>query len=94
MKEYFPYESFDTPNKLDEQQLHPYDDFYSKLKNSNTLDKEFDDYRKLLNTGITEEHALKKLGLKTKPTTGLQNYNYLKSILEQKKMTTFRDFLR
>ena len=49
MKGYFPYEWFDTPNKLDEQQLPPYDDFYSKLKNSNPLDKEFDDYQKLSN---------------------------------------------
>ena len=94
LKGYFPYEWFDTPNKLDEQQLPSYDDFYSRLKNSNPLDKEFDDYQKLLNTGITEEQALKKLGLKTKPTTGLENYNYLKSIWEQEKMTTFRDFLR
>ena len=94
LKGYFPYEWFDTPNKLDEQQLPSYDDFYSKLKNSNPLDKEFDDYQKLLNTGITEEQALKKLGLKTKPATGLENYNYLKSIWEQEKMTTFRDFLR
>ena len=37
---------------------------------------------------------MKKLGLKTKRTTGLENYNYLKSIWEQEKMTTFRDFLR
>ena len=94
LKGYFPYEWFDTPNKLDEQQLPSYDDFYSKLKNSNPLDKEFDDYQKLLNTGITEEQGLKKLGLKTKPATGLENSNYLKSIWEQEKMTTFRDFLR
>ena len=73
MKLYFPYEWFDTPNKLDEQQLPSYDDFYSKLKNNNPLDKEFDDYQKLLNTGITEEQALNKLGLNTKPPTGLES---------------------
>ena len=94
MKGYFPYEWFDTPNKLDEQQLPSYDDFYSKLKNSNPLDKEYDDFQKLLKIGITEEQALKKLGLKTKLPTGLENYNYLKSIWEQEKMTTFRNFLR
>ena len=79
MKGYFPYEWFDTPNQLDEQQLSSYDDFYSKLKNSNPLDKEYDDFQKLLTIGITEEQALKKLGLKTKPPTGLENYSYLKS---------------
>ena len=65
LKGYFPYEWFNTPNKLDKQQLPSYDDFYSKLKNSDPLDKEFDDYQKLLITGRTEEQALKKLGLKT-----------------------------
>ena len=75
MKRYFPYEWFETPNKLDEQQLPSYHDFYSKLKNSNPLDKEIDDYQKFLNNGITEEQALKKLGLKTKPPAGLENYN-------------------
>ena len=94
MKGYFPYEWFDTPNKLDEQQLPSYDDFYSKLKNSNPLDKEYDDFQKLLNSGLTEEQALKKLGLETKPLTELENYNYLKSIWEQEKMTSFCDFLR
>ena len=85
MKSYFPYEWFDTPNQLDEQQLPSYEDFYGKpsqnsQKNSNPLDKEFDDYQKLLNTGITEEQVLKKLGLKTKPPIGLENYDFLKSI--------------
>ena len=47
---YFPYDRFDTPNKLDEQQLPSYDNFYSKRKNSNPLDKEYDDFQKLLNT--------------------------------------------
>ena len=65
----------DTPKKLDEQQLPSYDDFYNKLKISNPLDKEFDDYQKLLNTAITEEQAMKKLGLKIKQPTGLENYN-------------------
>ena len=46
------------------------------------------------NCGITEEQGLKKLDLKTKPPTGLENYNYLKSIWEQEKTTTFRNFLR
>ena len=60
MKGYFPYEWFGTPNKLDEQQLPSYDDFYSKLKNSSPLDKEYDEFQKPLNTGITEEQPLKK----------------------------------
>ena len=81
-------------NKLDEQQLPSNDDFYSKLKNRNPLDKEYDDFQKLLNTELTEEQALKKLGLKTKAPTGSENYNYLESIWEQEKMATICDFLQ
>ena len=83
MKGYFPYEWFDTPNKVDEQQLPSYNDFCSKLKNSNPLHKEYDDFQKLLNTGLTEKQASRKFGPKTKPLTGLENHNYLKSIWEQ-----------
>ena len=64
------------------------------MKNNNPLDNENDDFQKLLTAEITEEQALKKHGLKTKSPTGLENYNYFKSIWEQEKMTTFRDFLR
>ena len=63
-----PYEWSDTPNKLDEKQLRSYDDFYNELKNSNPGEVAI---QKLLNTGITEERALKKLGLKNKPLTGV-----------------------
>ena len=61
---YFPYDWFDIPNKLDEQQLPSYDDFCSTLKNSNPLDKEYDGFQKLLKTGLTEEQALKNSGSK------------------------------
>ena len=71
MKGYFPYELFDAPKKLHEQQLPSYDDFYSKLNNSNPLDKEFDDYQKLPNTGITEEQALKKFRSQNQTTYGI-----------------------
>ena len=37
---------------------------------------------------------MKKLGLKTKPLTGLKNYNYLNCIWEQDQMSTLRDFLQ
>ena len=37
---------------------------------------------------------MNKLGLKTKPPTGLGNYNYPKYTWEQEKITTFRSFLQ
>ena len=54
----------------------------------------YDDFQKLLNTGLNDEQALKKLEFSTIPPTGLENYNYLKSIWEQETMTTIRGFLQ
>ena len=64
MERYFPHRWVATPNKLNEQQLLSFDDFYSQLKNSKTLAKEFDEYQKLFNSGVTVEKAMKKLELK------------------------------
>ena len=74
MEEYFPYEWPNTPNKLAEQQLPSYDEFYSKLKKSHPLDKEFHDYQKLLNNGINEEQAF-SLKNESCYTTGTQKKN-------------------
>ena len=67
MKEYFTYKGFDAPNQLDERQLPSYHNFYSKLKNSKPLDKEFWSFQKLLITGLSEEQVIKKFGLKAEP---------------------------
>ena len=65
MERYFPYRWVATSNKLNEQQLLSFDDFYSQLKHSKTLDKEFDEYQKHFNSGVTVVKAMKKLELKS-----------------------------
>ena len=92
-KGFFPYEWFDQPDKLDSLVLPSYDDFFSKLKNCNPLDKDAADYKKLLDSGLNRERALKKLKLKDVPLTGEENYKYLQSVWTNKAMKTFRDFL-
>ena len=91
---FFPYEWFDSPNKLDATFLPPYECFFSKLRDHNPLEKEFTDFTKLLNSGLSQQEALKKLRLKVAPPLGVDNYNYLKSVWEQEQMTTFQDFVR
>ena len=44
-KGFFPYEWFDSPNKLDAAFLPPYECFFSKLKDHNPLEKEFTDLK-------------------------------------------------
>ena len=58
------------------------------------MEKEFTDFTKLLNSGLSQQEALKKLRLKEVPPSGVENYNYLKVIWEEEQMSTFRDFVK
>ena len=63
-KGFFPYEWFDSHEKLDATFLPPYDCFFSELRNYNPLEKEFTDFIKLLNSGFSQQESIKKLRLK------------------------------
>ena len=93
-KSFFPYEWFDSPDKLDYTELSSKEAFFSKLRNHNPLEKDFNDYQKLVNGGLDQKSALKKLRIQSIPPTGFENYSYLKNIWEQQSMITFKDFLR
>ena len=58
------------------------------------MEKEFTDFTKLLNSGLSQREALKKLRLKEVPPSRVDNYNYLKVIWEEEQMSTFRDFVK
>jgi hypothetical protein len=47
-----------------------YDDFYSKLKNCNTLESSRLHFDQLLTEGLTQEEVLKNMELKSVPPTG------------------------
>ena len=93
-KGFFPYEWFDNPDKLNNDHLPSYDSFYSKLRSCNPLEKEYLDFEKLLQSGLTLESAMQKLRLTRPPPTGKENYVYLVTLWEKEKMQTFKDFLR
>ena len=93
-KRFFPYEWFDNPDKLDFPGLPPYEAFFSKIRNNNPLDKDFNDYEKLRKSGLDEQQALKKLQIKTVPPSGLDNYSYLQQTWQKNGMTVFKDFLQ
>ena len=58
-KKFFPYELFDSANKLENEELPPYEAFFSKLRNNNPLDRDFKDYQKLRSSGLDEQKVLK-----------------------------------
>ena len=50
-KGFFPYKWFDCPKKMNNKELPPYDSFVSILRNSNPLEKDYNDFQNLVNSG-------------------------------------------
>ena len=72
-KGFFPYEWFDCPEKMNNKELPPYDSFFSILRNSNPLENDYNDFQNLVNSGLTTEQAVMKLGMDRIPPTGAEN---------------------
>ena len=58
------------------------------------IKKGYLDYEKPIGSGSRTESALVKLRLSEIPPTGATNYSYLQKMWKQKKMQSFKDFLR
>ena len=93
-KGFFPYDWFDCPKKLNNRELPPYDSFFSILRNSNPLEKDYNDFQNLVDSGLSTEQAVSKLGLDRIPPTGAENYSYLQSVWKNNNMQYFSDFLK
>ena len=72
-KGFFPYEWFDCPRKMNNRELPPYNAFFSKLRNVNSLEKDYSEYQKLLSSGLKTEEALSKIKFSKPPPSGEQN---------------------
>ena len=62
------------------KELPPYDSFFSILRNSNPLEKHYNDFQNLVNSGLTTEQAVIKLRMHRIPPTGAANILYLQSV--------------
>jgi len=93
-KLYFPYEYLKSVRQLSEKSLPPYPTFYSKLRGVNVLDEEHCEFQNLISSGVAEDRALVKLGLKARPENGQQIYSFLLQLWQDRKMETLGDFLK
>ena len=93
-KGFFPYEWFDCPQKMNNNELPPCDAFFSKLRNVNPLEKDYSDYQNLLSSGLKTEEALSKKKFSKPPPSGEENYQNLLDVWNYESMCTFKDFLR
>ena len=88
---FFPYEWFDCPEKTSINDLPPYDSFFSILRNSNPLEKDYCDFQNLVNSSSTTEQAVAKLRMDKIPPTGVETYSFLQSVWENINMQYFSD---
>ena len=93
-KGFFPYEWFDCPEKMNNKELPPYESFFRILRNNNPLEKDYNDFQNLVNSGLTTEQAVAKLRMDRIPPTDAEKFSYLQSVWENKKMQFFSDFLK
>ena len=92
-KFFFSDERFDCPEKMNNKELPPYESFFSILCNSNPLEKDYNDFQNLVNSGLTTEQSVANLRMDRIPPTGAENYSYLQSVWENNNMQCFSDFL-
>ena len=92
-KGFFTFEWFDNPKKLNNKELPPYDSFFSKLRNINPLEKDYNVFENLTTSGLSSEQAVCKLRLNKVPPIGDESYAFLKSIWVSEGMKSFKDFL-
>ena len=90
---FFSYEWFDNHEKLNNRELPPYDSFFSKLRNINPPEKDYNDFENLTTSDFSSEQAVWKLRLNKIPPTGDENYAFLMSIRVSEGMKSFENFL-
>ena len=72
----------------------PSDSFFSILRTNNPLEKDYNDFQNLVNSGLTTEQSVAKLRLERKPLTGADNYSYLQNVWKNNNMQFFSDLLK
>ena len=78
---------------LNNKELLPYDSFFSRLRNFDPLEKDYNDFENLTPSGLSSEQAVCKLRLNKISPAGDENYTYLRSIWVSEGMKSFKDFL-
>ena len=93
-KGFFPYEWFDCSEKMNNKELPLCDSFFNILRNSNPLEKDYNDSQNLVNSGLTTEQAVAKLRMVRIPPTGVENYSYLQIVWDNNNMQFSSVFLK
>ena len=77
----------------EQQRASSYDSIFRILRINNPLEKDYNDFQNLVNSGLTTGQAVSKLPMDRKPPTGAGNYSYLQNIWVSEEIKSFKDFL-
>ena len=79
---------------MNNKEFPPYDSFFSILRKSNPLEKDYNDFQNFVNSGLTTEQTVAKLRMDRIPRTAAENHSYLQNVWEKNNMHNFSDFLK
>ena len=95
-KSYFPYEYLSSYARLSETELPPYDAYFSKLRQENQLDSEYQTFL-VQRVGLPRDTDKKSLcadDFAAAPETGHEKYDKLKQLWKDKEWQTIADYLK
>ena len=72
--------------------LPPHDDFYSKFVSCKSLENEYTKYVDLIQSRLTTEQAVIKMKLSIPTPTVVKNYQFLQQIRKREQMSSFTNF--
>ena len=78
---------------MNNKELPRYDSFFSILRNNNLLEKDYNNFQNLDNSGLTTEQAVAKLRMDRIHPTGAENFSYFQNVWVSEGMKYFKDFL-
>ena len=79
---------------MNNKEIPPYDSFFSILRNSNPLQKDYNDFQKLVNSRLKTEEAVANLRMDRIRPTGAENYSYSQRVWENNNLQYFSDFFK
>ena len=83
-----------VPKRITYPALPQYNEFFSRLRNCNRLDKAYSDYQSFVNSGCSSEEPLKKFRVSSILPTGQKNYAYLQQVWQNHDLQSFKHFPR
>lgn len=93
LKSIMPYEFLTDLERLNFPGLPDYDYWNSDLKSCNILDIDYNNFENLTKKGMSENEAIKKLGLLEKPVKGIEKLEMLRKFFKNKGFKTFKDYI-